>query len=125
MRSAAAAASPAMPQYGRTHGGPRTHRRARRIERRHQRGLARRVRRRHGGRFREAPQRQREVEVIDVVVVFVHLHTRLRDYIQPGNGHPANACRSPRIFDARSWRPRWSRDRTVPIAHPAATAASW
>ena len=43
----------------------------------------------------------------------------------PASGQPANACRSPRILDASSRRPRWSRDRTVPIAHPAATAASW
>ena len=46
-------------------------------------------------------------------------------YSQRGAGQPANARRSPRSFAARICRPRWSRERTVPIAHPAAFAASW
>ena len=102
------------------HGGRGRPPHLRRIEGGHQRGLARRIPLRDDDRIVQPAQRQREVAIVDVFVVVGHgcLHS------QPGAGHPVNARRSPRIFAARICRPLCSRDRTVPIAHPAATAAS-
>ena len=85
MRSAAAVASPAMNQYCRPLGAA-ARPQLRRVERGHQRRLARRVRRRHAtrrSRRRSASARSRSSMLPLYSFIF-----NFPDYIQPGTGHP-------------------------------------